>query len=439
MKKEADKKRIYAKLFLVVTSLLICLLMMSSCADMAVIVGIKDVEINENGELVVNYTNGESENLGVVVGEDGKDFTASVENVYNNSITIEGTTDDVSAVARKGLGSTVSIICRSDSGAASGSGVIYKLNKANGEAFIITNYHVVHSDSIVTNGGIYDDISVYLYGSETYLEETDTAGIEAEYVGGSVNYDIAVLHVVHSGVLRTSKIASPVTFGDSSAAKVGSSAVAIGNPEGEGLSVTAGVVSKESEYIYLLKSENSNEYISMRLMRIDASVNPGNSGGGLYNSSGELIGIVNAKIVAEDVESIGYAIPSNVALAVAENIIDTCYKTNKTAVQKCLIGVTLGYIDGHAEVDENGKIYTKETVFADEVSRSSIAFGKIREGDVFKSVKIGDRQFEVNMFYNVTEAMLWARVGDTVIFEIERDGEPMTVELVMTANGVTEY
>lgn len=439
MKKEIHRKGRYISLFIATLSLLLCLLMMSSCSDMAVIVGIKDVEINQKGELIISYTNGESENLGVVVGKDGEDFTASVENVYNNSITIEGSFDDVSAVARKGIGSTVSIVCRTENSASSGSGVIYKLNKANGEAFIITNYHVVHNDSITTNGGIYDDISVYLYGSETYLEENDTAAIDAEYVGGSATYDIAVLHVEHSNMIRNSEIVSGVTFADSSLVSAGSTAVAIGNPEGEGLSVTSGIVSKESEFVYFLKNENSNEYTSMRLMRIDASVNPGNSGGGLYNSSGELIGIVNAKIVAEGVESIGYAIPSNIALAAAENIIDNCFDTDKTAAQKCLIGVTLGYIDGHAEVGEDGRIYTRETVFAENVSFGSIAYGKIRVGDIFKSVKIGDRQFDIKMFYNVTEAMLWARVGDTVTFEIDRDGEPLTVELVMTAEGVAEY
>ena len=71
---------------------------------------------------------------------------------------------------------------------------------------------------------------------------------------------------------------------------------------------------------------NINGKTEMRVIRVDTAVNPGNSGGGLFNSKGELIGIVNAKIISSDVENIGYAIPSSVAINVADNIINHTFQ-----------------------------------------------------------------------------------------------------------------
>ena len=79
-------------------------------------------------------------------------------------------------------------------------------------------------------------------------------------------------------------------------------------------------------------ADNRTE-VSFRVMRVDAPVNSGNSGGGLFDGQGKLIGIVNAKIVDEGVENIGYAIPSNVAVSIANNIIDYCYRTDTERVQ----------------------------------------------------------------------------------------------------------
>ena len=79
--------------------------------------------------------------------------------------------------------------------------------------------------------------------------------------------------------------------------------------------------------------------VSFRVMCTDTAVNSGNSGGGLYDNEGNLIGIVNAKIVDDGVENIGYAIPSNVAVSIAENIIDYCHGTDEERVQIALLGI----------------------------------------------------------------------------------------------------
>ena len=97
---------------------------------------------------------------------------------------------------------------------------------------------------------------------------------------------------------------------------VGSSAIAIGNAQGLGISSTSGVVSVDSEYITMTAADGKTA-VAFRVMRVDTAINSGNSGGGMYDDNGNLIGIVNAKIVYDGVENIGYAIPSNGAVSVA--------------------------------------------------------------------------------------------------------------------------
>ena len=86
-------------------------------------------------------------------------------------------------------------------------------------------------------------------------------------------------------------------------------------------------------------------------MRVDTAINSVNSGGGLFDDEGSLIGIVNAKIIYDGVENIGYAIPSNVAVSIAENIIHYCYGTDTESVQRALLGITVSTSDSKAVYD----------------------------------------------------------------------------------------
>ena len=123
-----------------------------------------------------------------------------------------------------------------------GSGVIYELDKSRGNAYIITNYHVVYNES---TGSLFSNsaIKVRLYGMDS-----DNYEIGAEYVGGSKEYDIAVLKITGSTILKNSD-ALPAIFADSENAFALDNVVAIGNPKGAGISATKGIISKESEYI----------------------------------------------------------------------------------------------------------------------------------------------------------------------------------------------
>ena len=408
-----------------------------------------DAKINENGELIISFENGNEKNLGVVVGKDGVNGTDGSNGVSGSTIITSGESS-VPAASAKGLRSAVSIVCsfsasiqqggRPGSNSTTpkvyyseGSGVIYQMDKTEGDAFIVTNYHVVYDVSCNTENGISNDIAVYLYGSEN-----DENAIEATYVGGSLYYDIAVLRVENSEILKKSD-ACPADIADSDKVAVGDSAIAIGNAQGYGISASLGIVSVDSEYITMTASDGRTE-VSFRVIRVDTAVNSGNSGGGLYDGQGNLIGIVNAKIVDDGVENIGYAIPSSVAVSIADNIIDYCYGTNTERVQRALLGITVSTSDSKAVYDtETGHVSICETVSVYEISENSLAEGVFEEGDIFVSATLNGEKTEITRQYHVIDMMLEVRVGDTVVFEIIRDGENKTINITVTEDCLTEY
>ncbi len=397
---------------------------------------VRSAEINSAGQLIITYENGTRENLGAV-------------NVKNGSaIPVDGE-GDVSAATAIGLCSAVSITAGfTESGknpgagaypgfssgkkySTAGSGVIYRLDSSDGSAFIITNYHVIFDNTGGT--GVSNDINVYLYG-----REAADYGIRAEYVGGSSYYDIAVLRVDSCAALRDS-VYRAAAIAEPGSAAVGDRAIAIGNPESCGISASQGIISVSSEYI-TMKSPDHKKIITQRVMRVDTAVNSGNSGGGLYDDCGRLIGIVNAKIVDESVENIGYAIPAEVATAVADNIIDNCYGKSGTAVMRASLGISLAALDSRAVISpDTGDVTVAETVSVRSITPGSAAQARLREGDVLLTAEIGGKSVEITRQHHVTDLMLTARVGDTLKITLERGGEISTVEIPITGGMISAY
>lgn len=435
-------------------TLLLSLLLLISAAgcDSTAPREISQASINENGELVLVYSDGSEENLGTVVGEQGANASNEENTQSGTTVTLKSDENAVVLASAKGLCSSVSISCKftqtsqgsmggrfpslggtAQEFSSSGSGVIYKLDKTTGEAFIITNYHVVYNVNSDTENGISDSISVFLYGAQASAQ-----AIPATYVGGSLYYDIAVLHIADSELLKSSD-ACAATLGDSDTVRVGETAIAIGNPESMGISVSSGIVSVDSEYITMTAADESTS-VSFRVMRIDTAVNSGNSGGGLFNNKGELIGIVNAKITASDVENIGYAIPSNVARSIADNIIDYCYGTDLEAVQRGLIGITVTTESSYADYDEStGGISVKESVIVYEISAGGLADGVMQAGDKLISIGIGDKTVEITRQYHIIDFMLDVRAGDVITVTVERNGEAKTLYITMTADHIVAH
>lgn len=359
--------------------------------------------------------------------------------VIQNTIVIEGASSDVAYAASAGLRSSVSVFSKhGTSSIFTGSGVIYELDEENGSAFIITNYHVVYY-----NGSISNDISIYLFGMQS-----SNYAIPATYVGGSPYYDIAILHVDNNQIIKdciSSGSLAAVKIADSESVVAGSTAIAIGAPgvsdttAFSNISVTCGIVSVDSEYITMSEVNGVGD-VQFRVVRIDAAVNSGNSGGGLFNAKGELIGIVNIRLKKSDVENIAYAIPANLVNAATKNIIDNCYGKDCKRLMKATMGVTITANKLYTAYDEKtGILKSYEEIIAYGVDEGSLSHGLIKVGDIIKNIKIGDMTIEVKRMYNVIDAMLYARVGDEVVTTVIRDGKEVQIKLTITEACLTEY
>ena len=384
-----------------------------------------DVSIEEIYSLAVQngYEGSYLDFLKEYLSLDLDDDTAAINTALLSSVKIECGFEITETVYNPVTGPQQSTY----SATSSGSGVIYTLDKSAGDAYIITNHHVVYYSKSNTSDGISDDIRVMLYGSE----DSDYA-IEASYLGGSSTYDIAVLKITGSDILKNSQ-ARAVQVADYHSANVGTTAYAIGNAAGEGISVTEGIISVDSEVISISDS-TSGTSSSYRVMRVDAAINSGNSGGGLFNGQSQLIGIVNAKVSSSSIENIGYAIPVSIAVEVAQNIIDNCDGETVKTVQKYSLGISVAANSSKAVYD-GYTMTTKivEEVIVDSVDESGIAYGQLENGDVVLSVSVNGVKTQVDRTFKIVDAMLCVREGDIVVFEIMRGGEALSVEFTASA------
>lgn len=311
-----------------------------------------------------------------------------------------------------------------------GSGVIYKLDRASGDAYIITNYHVVSHYESITPNHVSSDIDVFLYG-----QESKNYAMKATYVGGSMTQDIAVLRIENSDVLKNS-YAIPLTVEDSSTVGVMDTVVAIGNSEGEGIQATSGIISVDNEDLSITGADHRTT-ITLNVMRISAAINEGNSGGGLFNTDGKLIGIVVAKKTGSDVDNLAYAIPSNRAINIADAIIDTCDGT-ETLLYRCMLGFTMNADVKGLDIDpKTGKITKVSLVKVDTVLAGGALEGKLAVGDLIKYITVDGVKRDITQIYQVIEHIFTARVGSTVIVGVERDGINVSFTVTMTENDLS--
>ncbi len=325
--------------------------------------------------------------------------------------------------------------------ASAGSGVIINLDKEQGDALIITNYHVLYSAGTDTQTGISDCTYVYLYGARNYFtsgaDETGKLvdanedgvinkndqgdwlgdGIKAQYVGGAMAYDIAILQVRGSEYLKRSA-ATCAEIGDSNAVTVGEKVYAIGNARAHGIAVTNGLISVESETIEMESMDGTDSWLSFRVMRTDAAINSGNSGGGLFDANGKLIGITNAKNAQEDTDNMGYALPISQIEKIVNNILD-----NNGVFKRAMFGVGTLVVDSIATVDENGKIVLVEQLEVAEVLTTGAAYGKLKVGDIFRSMTVNGTTITLTQGYLITDWLFDVRKGDSVTVTVYRPSE----------------
>ncbi len=336
----------------------------------------------------------------------------------------------------------------SDTTYTTGAAVIYDMDTvSDGYTYIVTNYHVVYLDKAdsAKNGGtkLARKIYGYLYGSEGAPATVDEDGdkqadkdgdgyteyhvgdyaIALEYVGGSVVSDIAVLRAKTADIKAVNKDAQAVSLAEEY--HVGETAIAIGNPEGFGISVTQGIISTVNEYITLNVDGTVRQY---RSLRIDTPLYSGNSGGGLFNAEGKLIGITNAGNTND--ENINYAVPLSIAKGTVENILYYANDGDDTTsgVYKPVLGVTVESRNSKYVYDQNlgyGKIV--EDVLIKTVNENSIAqtLG-LQEGDRITAILVKDTEYEICQSFDVSDILFAAQAGDNLSVKYERDGQEQT-------------
>ncbi len=266
-----------------------------------------------------------------------------------------------------------------------GSGVIISQ-----DGYILTNNHVI-------NGA--NSVKVRLRDGTEY---------DATIVGSDSDNDIALLKVNATGL-------SPATFGDSNSLAVGDYVVAIGNPLGElGGTVTDGIISALARKVTI-------EDTQMTLLQTNAQVNPGNSGGGLFNANGELVGIVNAKQSATEVEGIAFAIPINNVLDILSDLKEYGYVTGKVDLGIDFTDITSDETAFYYGVNQTGCYVLSVD------SSSNAEKAGVTRGDLVTKVNDTD----VSSSSDITAALEKAEVGDTVTFTVSRRGTSKTISFVL--------
>ncbi|MEG7378678.1 serine protease HtrA [Bacillus subtilis] len=281
----------------------------------------------------------------------------------------------------------------------SGSGVIFK--KENGKAYIITNNHVVEGAS---------SLKVSLY---------DGTEATAKLVGSDSLTDLAVLQISDDHV---TKVAS---FGDSSDLRTGETVIAIGDPLGKDLSrtVTQGIVSGVDRTVSMSTSAGQT---SINVIQTDAAINPGNSGGPLLSTSGKIVGINSMKISEDDVEGIGFAIPSNDVKPIAEELL------SKGQIERPYIGVSMLDLEQVPQNYQEGTLglfgsQLNKGVYIREVASGSPAEkAGLKAEDIIISLK----GKEINTGSELRNILYKdANIGDTVEVKILRNGKEMTKKI----------
>lgn len=253
----------------------------------------------------------------------GTNMSDSSGFVYDPSEDVIGTSDDeyvltdseqqLTALVENVADTVVEI---TTSQVTTGSWMQQYVTEGAGSGVIITSTGIIITNNHVIEGA--DTIQVTMRDGSEYA---------ATLIATDEMYDIAVIKIEATGL-------KAATFGDSDDLKVGQTAVAIGNPLGSlGGTVTEGIISATGRQIYV-------EGIPMTLLQTTAAINPGNSGGGLFNLAGELIGVVNAKMSEEGIEGLGFAIPSNTALAAATDLLTQGYVTGRPDVGFTVMEIT---------------------------------------------------------------------------------------------------
>lgn len=335
------------------------------------------------------------------------------ENIYNNgsntpinnvNINIDKNAENiVEAVATKvtpsvvGIRTTTSVnsfFYGTQEASGEGSGVVY-----TSDGYIITNYHVI-ADGITKKAAS---------KIEVFIDSNAEKAYNATVVGYNIAADLAVIKIDASGL-------APIEFADSEELKVGQYVITVGNPGGLEFmdSITYGVVSGLNRVV----STNGD----IELIQTDAAINPGNSGGALVNVKGQLVGINSSKIVSEEFEGMGFAIPSNTTKEICDNIIE------RENYPEAYVGITISERYTSAVLKTYG--FPAGAVVSRVAEGSPANEAGIERGDII--TEFGDKT--IKEYTDLEDSVRNSTPGDTVKVKIYRNGRYYTTDLTIGAN-----
>ena len=334
------------------------------------------LEINKaTGNKIINTTSSVSVSTVDYPEVEETDYTTAIDKAYNTVVEIVTT-------------ETTQTMFGETTGQYAGSGVII-----SSDGYIVTNDHIAGNATSLT---------VELYDGTTY---------EAEVIGSDSRSDIALIKI-DADNLPYSQMA------DSSELKLGEQCIAIGNSLGRGISCTNGIVSA-------LEKELVINNVSMTLIQTNAAINNGNSGGGLFNMNGDLIGIVNSKTSnnnslyssSSTIEGMGYAIPSNTVSKIVEDLNDYGYVKDRAT-----LGVTLYTSNIYQTSEYSGLL----------VSAVAEGSGADKAGIMPNDVITEADGTAITSYATLSKVLNNHNVGDTISITVYRNNQKMNFDVTLT-------
>lgn len=363
-----------------------------------------------------NNTSSTNNNEGNTNASNSENSTSSTNGETINSsfttVTTPSVTTPVEETVEKVYDSVVSINVIGTSFSASGSGVLFGYNEDLGLSLIVTCHHVIDGCN---------QISVRTSKGQTY---------EAKLVGSYSDEDLAVLSIEATGLTYAS------IFENSDNLKLGSQVVCIGNPLGTlPGSVSSGYLS------YINREINVDTYKTQTLLQTDVAINSGNSGGGLFNTAGALIGIVNAKFSSSSIEGLGFAIPSKIVISTINEIMKTAKYDKEAKAWNC------GYVEGDWEfgftVSDGYTMWQRvPVVYVQAVEENTTYTGEkeLMVNDIITGLKINyldpektDKVVTISgssaLYKELYSSDL--KLGDILEFTVTRSNESITISITV--------
>lgn len=291
---------------------------------------------------------------------------------------------------------------KNDELASTGTGFVYKTEGKYG--YLLTNQHVVSGCS---------KISIITSSDEE---------VEAKVLGGDEYLDLAVLRI------DSSKVKQVANIGSSEKMNLGDTVFTVGSPMGEDYrgSVTSGILSGKDRMVSVNVSNSSSNDWVMRVLQIDASINPGNSGGPLLNVNGEVIGVCSMKLVDDEIEGMGFAIPIEYAMS----HIDSLEKGKK--IEWPVLGISMTNVTDAANLYRNGISISKdikEGVVVVQISENTgAAKSDLKSGDVITKIDGNEIKDSAYLRYELYQH----QAGDTIEITYIRDGKEKTTRVTLS-------